>query len=508
MRRLSAEEYRRSVRDLLGMAADAALPLTMPDESRIDGFDNNGSAQILTDKHVQGLTESVEWLTTALLADSARKNSVFGCAPTGANRQSCTRGFITRLGRRAFRRPLTTEEIDRFAALAATSDSDPEPYAGLELVLQAMLTSPNFLFLVEIGTADAARPGHFRLTGFEIATRLSYLMVGAGPNDALLDAAAAGRLNTPEGVAEAARTLAADPRSSLIRRQFGTAWLQSDSLAGIEPATRGDVRFDQTMRAAMQEETARFVDELFSRPTGSMLDVVTADWTHVNGQLAPHYGLPAPAGGNWTRTTMPAGQRGAGVLTQASFLTMTAPHAGIEPIKRGRYVRQVLLCEKLPSAPADIPSIDAAKAPANATERQRLAAHRESPACNGCHQLLDEVGFAFSGYDRLGAVRTRDDGGNPIDTRGSLVGFDPPEFNGPRELGQKLRSSPKLSLCMVTQMYRFGLGRSETADDACAIQAIETRFRAGGETFAALLDAFVRSDAFRSRRPVTTGGTP
>jgi Protein of unknown function (DUF1592)/Protein of unknown function (DUF1588)/Protein of unknown function (DUF1595)/Protein of unknown function (DUF1585)/Protein of unknown function (DUF1587) len=508
MRRLTGDEYRRSVRDLLGMAADAALPLTLPDESRIDGFDNNAGAQILTDKHVQGLTDAIETLTTSLLGDATRRNTVFGCAPTGATRPTCTRSFITRLGRRAFRRPLTTEEIDRFAALAATQDSDPEPYAGLELVLRAMLTSPNFLFLVELGTADAARPGHFRLTGFEIATRLSYLMVGAGPTEAMLDAAAVGRLNTPDGVAEAARALAADPRAALIRRQFGTAWLQSDSLAGIDPATRADPRFDQTMRAAMQEETARFVDELFSRSTGSMLDVVTADWTHVNGRLAPHYGLPAPAGGNWTRTTMPAGQRGAGVLTQASFLTMTGPHAGIEPIKRGRYVRQVLLCERLPSPPSDIPSIDAVKLPANATERQRLAAHRDVPACSGCHQLLDEVGFAFSGYDRLGAARTSDDGGNPIDSSGQLLGFDPPAFNGPRELGQKLRASPKLSLCMVTQMYRFGLGRSETGEDACAIQAIETRFRAGGETFAALLDAFVRSDAFLWRRPATSGGTP
>jgi hypothetical protein len=508
MRRLTTEEFRRSVRDLLGMAAEAALPLTLPDESRVDNFDNNGSAQILTDKHVQGLTEAIETLTTTLLADNARKTSVFGCAPIGTARATCTRNFITRFGRRAFRRPLASEEIDRFAALAASQDSDAEPYAGLELVLRAMLSSPNFLFLVELGTADAARPGHVRLTGFEVATRVSYLLVGAGSNDALLDAAAAGRLNTPDGVAEAARTLAADPRASQIRRQFGTAWLQSDGLSGIDPASRGDARFDATMRSAMQEETARFVDELFSRTTGSMLDVVTADWSNVNNRLATLYGLPAPAGNTWTRTTMPAGQRGAGVLTQASFLTMTAPHAGVEPIKRGAYVRQVLLCERLPSPPADIPSIDAVKLPANATERERLAAHRAAPACSGCHQLLDEVGFAFSGYDRLGAVRTRDDGGNPIDTRGNLFGVDPPAFNGPRELGQKLGQSPKLSLCMVTQMYRFGLGRSETADDTCAIQAIEAQFRAGGETFGALLDAFVRSDAFRSRRPLTSGGTP
>jgi hypothetical protein len=205
---------------------------------------------------------------------------------------------------------------------------------------------------------------------------------------------------------------------------------------------------------------------------------------------------------------MPAGQRGAGVLTQASFLTLTAPHAGIEPIKRGRYVRQVLLCERLPSPPADIPSIDAVKLPATASERDRLAAHRADPACNGCHQLLDEVGFAFSGYDRLGANRTRDDGGNPIDTRGRLIGFDPPEFDGARALGAKLRQSPKLGLCVATQMYRFGLGRSETADDTCAIESIEARFRAGGETFSALLDAFVRSDAFLSRRPATAGVSP
>jgi hypothetical protein len=249
------------------------------------------------------------------------------------------------------------------------------------------------------------------------------------------------------------------------------------------------------------------MDELTARPMGSLLDVATADWTFVNGALAKLYGLPAPAAGAWARATFPSGQRGAGFVTQGLFLTMTAPHPGVEPIKRGQIVRQTLLCQRLPAPPPGVPALDQAKVPATASDRDRLAAHRSNPTCAPCHQMLDPVGFGLSGFDGIGAARATEASGAPVDTHGTIVGFDTPDFDGPRELGQRLRASPDLPGCIVTELFRFAQGRSDAADDACVIGQIREGFRAGGETYPALVDALVRSDAFRSRR-LPTGGTP
>jgi hypothetical protein len=370
-----------------------------------------------------------------------------------------------------------------------------------------MLGSPSFLFVVENGTPDPKRPGVVRLTGYEVATRLSYLLVGSGPGDALLDAAAAGKLDAPDGIAAAARDLLADPRAAAVRRGFATSWLQTDALAAITPDAKLYPKWSEPLRAAMLEETGRFLDDLLSRPDGNLLDVVSADWSFVNDALGRHYGVTAPAAGTWARASFPQGQRAAGVLTQATLLTMTAPHPGVEPIKRGQFVRQVLLCQRLPSPPANVPSIDKVVVPATASDRDRLAAHRSNPACAGCHRLMDDVGFGFSAYDGIGAYRTRDAGGNAIDQHGTISGFDAPDFEGPRALGTKLRQSPDLPACVATQIFRFALARTETSDESCTVRAIADAFQRGGQSWPALVDALVRSEAFRTRRPaITTGG--
>jgi hypothetical protein len=468
----------------------------------VDGFDNNAAAQSLTEKHLGGFVDAAEALAAGLLRDPRRRDSVVGCSPAGADREACVRAFVTRFGRRAYRRPLEAAEVEGLVRLASTAAADADPHSGIELALQAMLGSANFLLVVESGQPDPQRPGVLRLGGYEVASRLAFLLWGAGPDDALLDAAAAGRLDTPDGVASTARTILADPRAAESRRRFFQQWLLLDELREAKPDAKKYPAWNEALGRAMEEETLRFADDLATRKDASLLDLVTADSSFVNAPLAKLYGVSVPASG-WGRVSLP--QRGAGVLTQASFLTLTTPHEGVEPIKRGQYVRTMFLCERLPSPPADVPSLDEAKVPANATDRERLAAHREVPACSGCHQLLDPVGFGLARFDGIGAYRERDARGGLIDARGSLLGLPEPDFDGPRELGQRLRATPALGACLATQLLRYAVGRTETDDDACVVEEIADRFARAGHGWDGLVEAVVRSDAFRFRRPIEGG---
>jgi hypothetical protein len=513
LRRLTTAEYTRTVRDLLALPASAPLPVDLPAEASVDGFLNNAEVQTLSGKHLHGYLDTAERAIAALLLDTKRRDAVVGCAPSGAARDACLRGFIGKVGRRAFRRPLTDAESAALFTLAAGATSEAEPYAGAGLALQALLTSSNFLFVVELGVPDAKRPGYVRLTGEELATRLALLVTGTGPSEALLDASAAGRLDTSEGLLAAARQLASDPRAAEVRRELYAGWLGLGQLAQIEPDRKRYPTFTEALRSAFAEETTRFLEELSTRSTGSLLDLSTADWTFVNGPLAKHYGLLQPT--TWTRVTLPAGPRGAGLLTQASFLTATAPHLGVEPIKRGQFVRQALLCQILPPPPAGVPALDQVKVPANASERERLAAHRADPACAGCHALLEPIGQGLSQFDGIGALRTQDSRGAALDARGSLGGFDVPDFEGPRELGAKLRSSQDSARCAVTQFVRFASGHSETAEDRCLIDGLLAAWQSGApggpsaETHAALVEAFIKSGAFRYRHlPTLRGDKP
>jgi hypothetical protein len=501
MRRLTVREFSETVRSLLGAPAGMPATADVPNEGRIDGFENNVASQSLDERHVNGFLGYVETLTTALLADASRRDKVIGCRPTGSERESCTRAFIKRFGRQAFRRPLSDDESRRFLALAAATDADAarSPYAGVERIVHAMLGSPLFLFVIETGTPDPEQPGRVRLTGHELATRLALALTGAGPSEALLDAAEAGTLNTPDGLARAARELLSAPRAGAARLQFAAAWLRLDGFDGVEVDRKLYPQWSDGLRGSMREETERFLRALLDDPRADLRDVVRSDSSFLDERLAGLYALPPPAR-RWDRTRVAEAGRGAGLLTQGTFLTMTAPHRGVEPIKRGQFVRDVLLCERLPSPPGDVPGIEQAQVPPNASDRERLAAHRDNPACSGCHEFLDPIGFAFSQFDGIGARRLTDASGKAIDVRGKLVGAADPDFEGPLGLADKLHDAPSLAACISTQMFRHAFSRTEGDDDACTLSQIQEGFGAGGHSFAALVDGLVRSPAFRTRR--------
>jgi hypothetical protein len=458
----------------------------LPLESRPKGyaFDNGAEAGLATSTHVEA------WLTHgATLA--ARVTPP--CRPTGADRRPCAEQFVRQFGRRAYRRPLEAAEVSRFVALVTGADDFD---AGVRAVVASMVSSPFFLYRFELGERQA--DGSYRLSPFEVASALSYALWRSLPDDALLDAAQAGRLATRDDVAREARRLVDHPRARETVRAFASQWLGLERLATVDKAPALFPAFTPALREAMQRETPAFVEHVLFDGSGRFDELLTARTSFVEGPLASLYGLPAaPAG---VRDLGPA--RAAGLLSHAGLLSAYAHSDQTSPVKRGVFVREQLLCQHFPPPPANaggVPRVDP-----TATTRERFRQHAADPSCRGCHQYIDEVGFGFEGFDALGAVRTLE-AGAPIDTTGELRDVErfgagtTIRFATLPELGAALAQSRRAKACFATTVFRYTRGRVESEAERCTVEALAERFIAsGGDLKTVLVDALA-DERFLSR---------
>jgi hypothetical protein len=494
LRRLTNAEYTLAVRDLLGVDPGVVAAVNLPGDTTRHGFDNNAEVQTISALHVDRYQLAAEQIAAGVLAAPGARDRYVGCDPRGAGREACVRDFAGRFGRRAFRRPLTGEEIDALAALARAAPPD-DPDGGLGLVIQALLQSPSFLYLPEAGRADGPAGGMRWLDGYEMAARLSFALLGTTPSDALLDRAGRRELDTPEGVERAAREMLATPDARARTDRFVEQWLQLNALPSVVRDRAAFPTWSDALRASMAEETRRFVADLVWRDGADFRELVTARYTFVDSALASHYGL-GPPGSPWARVDLPAASGRAGLLTHASILTVYSKSDAAAPVHRGRFVRAALLCQEPPPPPANVGELPAAQP--GVSNRERLAIHRASPACATCHDRMDPIGFGLDGYDIVGARRTVDAAGQPIDTHGRIEGFPQPDFDGPFELGQRVHDAPEFASCVVTQLFRWTAARSVHAADDCALAGARAAFERSGYRVPDVIASIVRSDAFRS----------
>lgn len=499
VRRLTNAEYDRVVADLAGQTTRVSADF--PADPKVVGFDNNAESLTISALHAERYRDAAERIATETLGDPARRAAVIGCSLTGDGRDACLRSFVERFARRAFRRPATETEVQGLLQVAAVAADDPDPDMAAGLVIGAVLQSPSFLFRTEFGESDPARPGQFRLHGYDLAARLSFLLWGTAPDEALLSRAASGELESAAGLEATARSMLADPRTRPGLASFYQQWLRLYTLNAVHRDPAQFPSWGPALRASMVGETSRVVDDLIWRDGQSFLDLLTTRTTYVDPGLAALYNVTAPSDG-WAPMQMGDGVARGGLLTQASYLTLTAHTEGSTLIHRGKFVREVLLCETLPSPPANIPTIPA-PVPGE-TDIERLERHRTDPGCNNCHRRMDPVGMGMRRYDAIGALQLIDAQMRPIPQTGSLYGFDPPDFDGPLALGQRLHDSPEFAQCVVRQVFRYAFGRPEilgAADDGPSLDRVGERFRASGYSFRELLVALVTSDAFRFGNP-------
>ncbi len=497
LRRLTSREYENTVRDLLGTPAEVLGTVRLHEDGSPSHFDNNVEQQKVTPQHLERYGTLAATVAGEAIA-SPRRAQIVGCDPAGANRAACTRAFVDSFGKRAYRRPLAAEEKEDLFALAM---ADTDAFEGMGSVIRALLGSPSFLYRPELGTPAPERPGLRRLGGLELATRLSYLLRGTTPTAELLSRAEQGGLDDVKGLEKTAQELMATPEGKATLQRFAQQWLGLPALATAERNKTKFPAWSEALRASMMEETSRFLDDVLWGTDRDFLRALNARHTFVNAPLAKLYGLPAGvvSGTGWQRVELPPTARRAGLLGHASILTVTGRgDPGLSAIWRGKFVREALLCQDLPPAPADVPPIPM---PSTTTsDRDRLQQHRANPACAGCHEMMDPLGFGLDRYDAIGAYRERDDSGAAILARGEIKGEPNAAFEGAVELADRLRAMPQVGACVVSQVRDYALGRNAADSDACLTSSLARTFEASGHDLRSTLVAFVTSDAFRYRR--------
>ncbi|HZO16485.1 MAG TPA: DUF1592 domain-containing protein, partial [Polyangiaceae bacterium] len=498
LRRLTRLEYNHTVRDLLG--DDTAPADAFVAEEQALGFDNNADALNPTQLLVEQYELAAEALSTSAVSDL---NGLTGCDASAEGEDVCAERFVATVGRRAYRRSLDADEEARLVGFYAAQKAQYDHATAIRLTLKAMLLSPHFLYRVELGMPTPGVEGATRLTAYELASRLSYLLWSTMPDDELLSAAERGELESAAQVAAQARRMLEDPRARDAIANFHRQWLELGRLDHVTKDAALFPSYGPELVALLRQETNRFIEHVLLEGDGTLHTLLRADYSFMNATLAAHYGVSGAAGEELEMVPLDA-TRHSGLLTHASLLSTLAGPTETSPVRRGKFVRERFLCQTLPPPPPDVMITLPEKDP-TATTRERFAQHTEDPMCASCHQLMDPIGFGFEHYDAVGVWRDQEND-LPIDASGEMVGFDA-SFDGVTELAELLASSEEVRSCLVTQWFRYAYGRAEVDDDTCTLEDLRTSFAASSANIRDLLVALTQTDAFLYRA-TDEGGAP
>jgi hypothetical protein len=443
------------------------------------------------------IVRSMEMYKPAMKAEAyseAHKRIVFENPAAGSDWEPSAKRIIAKFAKRAFRRPATGDEISRLMKIAEYVHKDGQPFErSIQLCVQAILSSPQFLFRVEKADKSAS------LDGYELASRLSYFLWGSMPDDELFQLAASGEIEKPVVIKAQVRRMLKDPKSASLGDNFAEEWLNLRKLALINPDPAQFPDFNDRMRAAMMTETKMFFDGVV-RNDRSILDFLDAKYTYINEQLAKHYGIQGVTGDQFRKVSL-VGTPRCGVLTQGSVLTLTSNPTRTSPVKRGKWVLEQILNTPPPPPPPNVGVLpDDGKQMAAATLRQKMEQHRKDPMCAACHKKMDPLGFSLENFDATGAWRAKD-GDVAIDASGVLP--DGTKFQGAPELTAILiKKKGDFVRSMSEKLLTYALGRGVEAFDKCSVDQIANTCAANGNRFTALVDAVVMSDPFRKKRAV------
>jgi hypothetical protein len=430
----------------------------------------------------------------AVLPESHKR--VMVKTPTGkADEEACARAIVDNFASKAYRRLATKAEVDRLVKLVGVAQKQGDSFErGIQLAVQAILTSPHFLFRVEIDPQPGKTDVHF-ISDYELASRLSYFLWSSMPDDELFAEAKKGTLRT--NVAKQARRMLKDPKSRGLVENFAGQWLGLRALRAATPDTGRFPAFDENLRNAMIRETEMFFETIM-RDDRSVLEFIDTDYTFVNERLAKHYGVAGVKGDEFRKVNVSGGERG-GVLTHASVLTATSNPTRTSPVKRGKWILDNILGTPPPPPPPDVPDLsDGKQAELSGSLRQRMEQHRAKPICASCHQRMDPLGFGFENYDAIGAWRSAD-GKFAIDPSGELPGGK--TFKGPAELKVILKArKDAFARCLAEKMLTYAVGRGLENYDRRAVGGVAAELAKNDYKFTSLVVAIVQSDPFLKRR--------
>jgi hypothetical protein len=488
MRRLTGPQYAATLRSLFG--TDITVPVELEADTPVNGFVAIGAARTTVSPRAAELYEqSALAITEAVFADATRRDAVVSCTPASMVDSECARTFVSEFGRRAWRRPLEADEVARYAAIADQSAIVLEDfYAGLSMAAAGLLQSPNFLFRVEVG--EAAPEGGRRYTSIEMASRLSYTLWNAPPDEDLLALGESGALVDPDRVREQALRMIDSPETIVAVRDFFGELLRLEGLDRLPQDPTIFTQMSSTIGPAMRDSTLLTLEDHFFTRGSSYRELLTSRRVFVNAELANLYGVTPPESG-FEAVELPTGDARAGLLGQGAILALFSHGHASSPTLRGKFVRETLLCQSIPAPPDDVGELPEPD-PTLPTMRDRLAIHRENPSCATCHNLTDPIGLALENFDAIGAYRETENDVR-IDPSGELDGVP---FADARGLGEALANHPQLSNCLVRNVYRFSTGHVESRGEQPTIDLLAESFDESSDLKALLVD-LVTSDGFR-----------
>lgn len=437
--------------------------------------------------------------------DTPSRRRLFVCRPSGSDKaeeEKCAATILATLTRRAYRRPITQDDVDEPMGFYRKARSGGDFEVGITAAVTAVLTNPKFLFRLESDPEKLPPNGVYRISDLELASRLSFFLWSSIPDDELLAAAVSGKLSQPEELEKQTRRMLADRRSFNLATNFAGQWLRLRNIDGVNPSGSLFRDFDDNLRQAFRKETELFFDSVV-REDRSILTFLKSDYTFLNERLAKHYAIPGIYGSRFRRVALPADSRRGGLLRQGSVLSVTSYATRTSPVLRGVLVLKNMIGAPPPEPPPTVPSLEESTMAANLPMRQRLAAHRNNAACASCHRTIDPVGFALENYDATGKWRDLEVEDQPVDASGAVPGDR--AFNGVGGLEDALLRRPEVfASTLAENLLTFALGRGAEYYDAPAVRKIVRGAEKDGYRFSSLILGIVRSAPFQMRRAETS----
>ena len=436
------------------------------------------------------------------VGETPSRARIFACRPpagaSDAEAEECAAAIVAGLARRAYRRPVTVDDLEQLVSFYRRGYAAGGFEAGVETALRALLASPEFLFRIERDPEGAAPGEPYRVSGLELASRLSFFLWSSLPDDELLDAAAAGKLRDPAALRAQARRMLADPRAATLTTNFASQWLHLRNLDAVRPDARLFPDFDDNLRQGFRRETELLFQSILDEDR-SVVDLLTADYTFANERVARHYGFPGVYGDHFRRVDLPEGSPRAGLLGHGSILTVTSYATRTSPVLRGKWILENLLGTPPPPPPANVPPLEETRSNTRVVSmRERMAAHRRNPQCAVCHRIMDPAGLSMENFDAIGRWRDAE-GGAAIDAAGNLPGGE--DFDGVAGLRGALLERPEVFVGTVTEkLLTYALGRGLDHADAPAVRAIARAAAADGYRLSSLILGIVESTPFQMRR--------
>ncbi len=449
--------------------------------------------------HLRDLTISGPYDVSGM-SDTPSRRKIFTCVPRSPSQEtSCAKQILSRLSAEAYRRPVTSSELEPLMKFYRAGRVGRDFDSGIRTALEAILASPRFVFRLE-STPPTVKSGEtYRLSDVDIASRLSYFLWSTAPDAELLRVAGEGGLRRAEVIGQQVRRMLADRRAEALSTRFASQWLRLQDLLKLQPDSLLYPMYDARLGDAMVRETQLFFDSIV-RSDCSVLDLLTADYTFVNDRLAAHYGIPNVAGSRFRRVQIPDVNR-RGLLGQGSILMLTSVADRTSPVQRGKWILEVLLGSPPPPPPPNVPALDETKSVVGTrtlSVRERMEEHRRNPACASCHRVIDPLGLALENFDVTGVWRSRDNG-VPIDAAGTL--YDGTPLAGPSDLRSALLKHADSFIQTFTEnLMAFALGRRIEYYDMPAIRAIDREGARQDNHFSAFVLGIVNSSAFQMSR--------